>query len=498
MKILRIFDLNEKCTIKILGIFFLFSFFFTYAQIDNHIENRLKLSARQFAELKYVASLNTADQALQLSKKKSYSRGIAVANIYIAKVLQETGISKNALEYLENAEKEPFFSESINAQVETYRLRGQIYGRLQMNDLALREFYKQLKFSDEIKDTLQQKRSMSWAHQNMAVIFSQMNRHDSAWQHLMIQKQILKSFPQNNSNNVFYDLATSYVSIGNEYLLRKNSITARKYIDSAMSVLSENHSPYLYQTLEAYGDLEDAAGNTKGAVEYYRKALQNAIHLQDKDAEKFENKVLADYFSKNNLDDKEESLFLKRYQKLNDSLNLENDGVAELIVHSFIKKKDAELKSEKAIYMKGIGLFLILITGIILLLFWRNRKKSIKMLQIEDELSEKENLVQNLIQKRNTNKFNELIQLGKRNDSQFIILFKELYPDIISKLQTIDSTIKTSELVFFAMIYLNFNTKDISEYTHVTIRAVQIRKNRIRKKYNIDSDVDLSRWIQNL
>ncbi|MDR6457424.1 tetratricopeptide (TPR) repeat protein [Chryseobacterium vietnamense] len=498
MTILIKFDLIEKCTIKILCTFFFFFFSFTYAQVDIRIQNMLELSIKQFSEHKYVASLKTADQTLQLSKKKSYSKGITVANIYIAKVLQETGFYKNALEYLENAENEPYYSENITTQIETHRLRGQVYGKLGLNDLAMREFSKQLKLSDGVKDPLTQKRCMSWAHENIAASFSQMNRHESVFKHLMIQKDILKSYPKNSSNDVFYDVVSNYIAIGNEYLFRKETFTARKYIDSAMSILSENHSPYLHEALKAYGDLEDASGNTKGAIKYYRKALQNAIYLQNREEEKVNYKVLADYFSKNNLDDKEESIFLKRYQELNDSLQSENDGISELILNNFIKKKDVELKSHKATYLKGIALFLILVTVIILFLSWKNRKKKIRILQIEDALIEKENQVQNLIQRGNNNKLNELIELGRRNDPQLIVLFKELYPDIISKLQDKDSTIKNSELTFLAMIFLNFSTKDISEYTHVTIRAVQIRKNRIRKKYNIESDIDLSIWIQNL
>lgn len=498
IKILGKHAIVKKLTIKSISVILLFSFFFVNAQIDIGIDKILDLSKKQFDEHQYISSLNTADQALKLSKKKSYSRGITLANIYIAKSLSETGIYKNALEYLENAEKEPFFLEYINSQVETYRLRGRIYANLQMRELALKEFYKQLKFSAQIEDSLNKKRSTLWAHQNIAETFSNNNQRDSVWKHLMIQKQILKSFPKNNSGNLYYDLSTTYTSIGKEYLYRKDIIKARKYIDSAMVVLTENNSPYLYQTLEAYGDLEDAGGNKKAAVEYYRKALQNTLEIQNKSAEKFENKVLADYFSKNKLDGKEENLYLKRYQKLNDSLNTENDRVAELVVNSFLKNKDAEFKNEKMNYSKIIAFFLILVTGIIAFLYWQNRKKRSKLLQIEGAMNEKENFVEDLLLNNNRNKFNDLILLGKRNDPQFIIVFKELYPDFISKLKAIDPTIKTSELTFCAMIYLNFCTKDISEYSYVTIRAVQIRKNRLRKKYKIDSDVDLSRWMREL
>ncbi len=488
----------KKCTLKTIHAFFLFFFFFTSAQVDLRIDQMLDLSEKQFVDHQYIPSLKTADNALQLAKKKSDSKGIIRANLFIAKALSETGIYKKALPYLENAEKEPFFLEYISAQIETYRLRGRIYGSLQMNDLALREFYKQLKFSSQVKDPLQKKRSILWAHQNIAEIFSQVNRRDSVWKHLMIQRQILKSFPQNNSKGVFYDLSNTYTAIGKEYLLRNKTVEARKYIDSAMTVLSENDSPYLYQILEAYGDWEDANGNTTAAVEYYRKALQNTIQLQNKNAEKLVNKVLADYFSRNKLDEKEEIGFLKRYQKLNDSLNAKNARLAELVIHSFLEMEYAELKSEKAKYTNAIVLILVFVTGLIFLLFWKNRKEKIKLLQIADALNEKESLVENLLQQGNSNNFNELILLGKRNDPQFIILFKELYPDFISKLKAIDESIKTSELIFCAMIYLNFSTKDISEYSHVTVRAVQIRKNRLRKKYNIASDVDLAKWMRNL
>lgn len=498
MTILQKIDFIEKINDKLFSFFFLFFFIFTCAQVDVRIDNILKLSLKEFSEHKYFSSLNTADYALKLSRKKAYSKGITVANIYIAKVLQETGFYKNALEYLDKAEKELYFSKYVNAEIEIYRLRSQIYGKLRLNHLAIKECYKHLNLSVMIEDPLMSKRSMSWAHENIASIFSQMNKRDSVLKHLKIQKEILKSFPRNVSKDVFYDLVSNYNLLGREYLINKDIFTSRKYIDSAMCLLSDNRSPLLYMTLNAYGDLEDASGNVNGAVKYYRKSLKNAVYLQNKDAEKFGNKVLADYFDRNNLDYIEGKNFLKRYHELSDSLRSENDGATELVLNSFIKKKGMELQSEKTNYISVIGLFIILVIFLIVFLSWKDAKKNRKILQIEYALNEKENVLKNLVNKESDNKLSELLKLGKRNDPQFIIVFKELYPDIVFKLQKIDSTIKNSELTFLAMIYLNFSTKNISEYTHVTIRAVQIRKNRIRKKYNIASELDLSAWIHNL
>ncbi|MDE5491087.1 hypothetical protein KRE48_01985 [Elizabethkingia meningoseptica] len=95
-------------------------------------------------------------------------------------------------------------------------------------------------------------------------------------------------------------------------------------------------------------------------------------------------------------------------------------------------------------------------------------------------------------------KFTHLIMLAKSNNPEFLILFKELYPQFIYGLKKLDPKIKSSQLSFCAMAYLNFSSKDISEYTFVTLRAVQIRKNRLRKKYNIPSDEDFNSWMRRL
>ena len=93
-------------------------------------------------------------------------------------------------------------------------------------------------------------------------------------------------------------------------------------------------------------------------------------------------------------------------------------------------------------------------------------------------------------------KFNHLIALAKSNNPAFLLLFGELYPDFIEALKMLAPNIRSSELEFCAMAFLNFSTKNIAEYTYVTIRAVQIRKNRLRKKFEIPSDADFNNWMR--
>ena len=95
-----------------------------------------------------------------------------------------------------------------------------------------------------------------------------------------------------------------------------------------------------------------------------------------------------------------------------------------------------------------------------------------------------------------TDKFNNLITLAKNNNAEFLTLFNELYPEFVESLKAINPKIRSSELEFCAMTFLNFSTKHIAQYTFVTIRAVQIRKNRLRKKLNIASDIDFNNWMR--
>jgi len=96
------------------------------------------------------------------------------------------------------------------------------------------------------------------------------------------------------------------------------------------------------------------------------------------------------------------------------------------------------------------------------------------------------------------NQFLELIHLAKTNSPEFLVLFKEMYPYFLHKLLSLNPDIRNSELTFCAKAYLNFSTKEIVQYTFVAIVAVQSRKNRMHKKYNIPSEMDFNKWFQEL
>ncbi|MDR0792712.1 MAG: hypothetical protein LBE82_05350 [Chitinophagaceae bacterium] len=95
----------------------------------------------------------------------------------------------------------------------------------------------------------------------------------------------------------------------------------------------------------------------------------------------------------------------------------------------------------------------------------------------------------------NSTNIEEIVKMAMNNEIAFIPQFKQHFPNFYIRLEQIKPDMTTDEFKFCALLKLGFSTKDISQYTHTTIRSVQTRKNRLRKSFNIPSETDLYKWI---
>jgi hypothetical protein len=89
----------------------------------------------------------------------------------------------------------------------------------------------------------------------------------------------------------------------------------------------------------------------------------------------------------------------------------------------------------------------------------------------------------------------DIVKLAMDDDIAFIPQFKQFFSNLYMNLEKANPGMTPDEFKFCAMLKLGFSTKDISQYTHTTIRSVQTRKNRFRKSFNIPSETDLYKWI---
>lgn len=92
----------------------------------------------------------------------------------------------------------------------------------------------------------------------------------------------------------------------------------------------------------------------------------------------------------------------------------------------------------------------------------------------------------------------EILRLAKENSPRLLSKYKSVYPDFFLKLSEINANLQNSEIIFCIYLKLRLTTKEIAIYTFVTPKAIQNRKNRLRKKLGISSDTDIYKWFDNL
>ncbi|MDM1555124.1 hypothetical protein PYS58_00855 [Chryseobacterium indologenes] len=183
--------------------------------------------------------------------------------------------------------------------------------------------------------------------------------------------------------------------------------------------------------------------------------------------------------------DKEKAYFyLKAYTDAKNKTNTALLATINQDMESFISLGRADTEEHRrkmqwVIFLSFAGLSLLAIYAWRIINTLRKRKADLK--------SEAESLKIKI----NDNRQEEIIEMAKRNDPEFLAFFKELYPGYIDQLLVINPNLENSELIFCAMLKLHFSSKEIANYTLVQHRTIQQKKYRIRKKMNIPTETDI-------
>lgn len=247
---------------------------------------------------------------------------------------------------------------------------------------------------------------------------------------------------------------------------------------------------------EAKGDVEYNFKHYKGssndsALASYNKAIKigEALGYTAKTKELY-SKVAEIYREKK--DYAKQALFLQKSSNLEDSIQIkENKGLSEVKPLLYANKGDiTETPSQNRTllyFLSAVALLTIVIGGRKL---YFNKKKN-KIQPLEKVTSEKDPVVK-------TNPYNHLISLALKNDSSFYLTFLEAFPDFSEKLLNINPLMKISDIEFCAYIKLNLETKQIAIMKKISVRAVEGKKYRIRKKLGISAEENMYIWFSKL
>lgn len=463
------------------------------AQTIEEVDKKIADSYQAFVNVQLLESLIKSKEALTISKKINYSEGIIKSNIYIAKVLIEIAQYSEALEFIKDAEQTSSFKKSKPFIVESHRLKGMIYTYMNLYDNAEIEFRDELYFSKKLKNPLQRNLSLLWSYQNLSFLYEEQKKIDSTFINLSKAQNILKELDLEKNSITYVSL---YNQLGRIFLLKNKLDSSVIYLNKSEELIKKYKIPYTYSTDQIYGEYFIKIGDSIKAIFHYEKALKNTIDLNIPKESQELHYTLASLYKKNNIE--KYTQHYNQFTELKNTYDNNNAVLSSKVLEYLIDSEKDKIKHQKDIYTY-IGI-IILLLGIGYLLFNLRRVKlyKIRLKNKREIISKNENIIHDLHEKIDDNSLERLFELAKKNSPEFLVLFTEVYPDFINTLKKQDSHIKNSEIIFCAMLYLNFSSKDIAEYTFVTPRAVQIRKNRLRNKYKINSNEDLNKWMRDL
>jgi len=441
-----------------------------------------------------VTYIELSIKALNLANAANYDEGKAKSGSYVAEGLVTAGLFKEGLKQLDAVEKTDYYKHDIFMQSEVRRMRGRAYGGLQLYQQAIREFRLQQGLIKQLTGEKQVK-SYQYNYENLSAVFEFLGQLDSMQKYTELQLDNLKVFAEKDAS-MRYQIV--YENLGSLFVQKGDLVKAQQYLDKSLELIKKYKIPIVLNTYNSLALLEKKRGNLKKAAAFYEEGLARKRAVGSRIGMKNSYRSLADFYRTTNLDKAKADHYEMAFSRLNDSLENENRAVVDQVLNQILKLKDQESESKVSKAATISIVILVLLLVVITFFIWRSKRNRRLLGQKEEALQETETINKQLTEQIGENKFNTLIELAKSNNPEFLTLFKELYPQFISALKTFDPNLRSTELEFCAMAFLNFSTKNIAEYTYVTIRAVQVRKNRLRKKFDIPSDADFNNWMRAL
>ena len=355
--------------------------------------------------------------------------------------------------------------------------------------------------------------------------------------------EIEKLYNQEKNNYLYDDFSKSFTTrnygyaykhMGSYYLKAEKYKVANEFFEKAQELLSD--FPYELPSLQS------KIAECYLGLKNYEKAIASANHninlikLNLFNKSKINNyKILEKiYYEKgdlNNLIKVKDSILL--ISKSGYDLNISNK-MSDLETNIVLSKKRSEINKSRIMY--NTYLFILIICFTILafslvslrLNFNLEKEKSKKILNekiiVENDLNHKKVELlnkSNFISQRNENlnhllesvdyiesntsntsiqikqKIKDLLRTENLND-RFEKHFEDVYPGFFKSLIRYSSKLTQNDLRFCAYLKMNQSTDEIAKLTSISIRTVESKKYRVKKKFKIGKDQSLTGFIHSI
>ncbi|WP_372642253.1 tetratricopeptide repeat protein, partial [Ancylomarina sp.] len=502
------------------------------SQDSSKIKILLKLSD-QFQYTDFKRSLEYVNSALEMSNRNNLSGLQGSSYKKKGDVLLRKGLYDRSLENYLKSKK--IFEETGNSRflVGLEHNIGSIFYRLEDYDKAL-EHYKEALTQ---QNTIQEQGDSSY-HSQLHVFYNSIgNCYDTKEEFEIAESYFLKALESAQKFDDKYNLGVIYNNLGKVSLEMGRKEVALKYMKLALNhreqINDKNGMARSYLFLaEYYNQIKDysqAVATTQKALE-----LANEAGAMLSTMESY--KQISDFYQKLGKTDEAFEAY-RNYHHYSDSL-VNETSVKEItslqMQYEFDKmEKDRKVKQQRKeiIYYFLIAILVLgmIITGL-LYGFIKNRARRItlekenleKDLEVKNKelttnvmyLLKKNELIGNVskrllqfkthLKKENMEPLQRIIfdlQAGADQEvwKEFELRFEQVHLDFFRNLKEIAPDMTPAELKICAFLRLNMNSKEISSIIHQSVKSVEVKRSRIRKKLKLtNTETNLVLYLNEL
>ncbi|WP_184626632.1 hypothetical protein [Pedobacter cryoconitis] len=467
-------------------------------QIDSILEvvnetNDLKLDTKQ------VIMVYNASKAI------NYEKGIAESLVLYSKSSYKSGRYDTAFKYITQAEST---SEKINDPVLTFKIRafkGLCYSRLGFYKEADQTLNSAVFIAKTIADKDEMHYFLTAVYTDLAVNYGRLG--NSKAERVWGNKAYNESQKLEKSDKYLSVFAIAISNRGSWFAKHKQNDSAEFYLNKALLLSKKISDKYQYKKYYAQwvinlhaANFYDVEKKFSQAESSYKEAVSAASQIKYALGLKKAYSGLAKVYKNLNQTEKE-LIYVKKSNRLGDSLASVDKAAIKTPLDYIVRGKDQQLITNRSNYRQIIFIaFLLLsvVTGAVF--FYRYKfKREIKLsAEKMNELIRKIELNENKRSPARIEELKGIVQLAINNNPAFLMKFNEFDLEFTPKLLDINPSLIAVEIEFCALLRLNFETKEIARYTNVSVRAVEGKKYRIRKKLNIPTDQDINIWMTHL
>lgn len=472
----------------------------TFSQEFSEKELILRInSTSNFAEQDPGHCIKENLKFLEISKKNNCKKCAVLALNNIATSFGELGADEKSLEYAIECEKIARNIKDYPNIIESLRSQSDIYPKLHSFNEGLSMLDEALLISNKITIKDDFNKAVGSIYLSKANLYLQDNTV-SADSCIKYDKKAIFYFEKikNDSvRNIFLD--TGYINLGEDFLNANKFDTAEFYLNKGLKLSIENKAIYsqIY-AISVLGRLYFEKGD-------YDKSLQMQMDGLNKAKESGMVKMQRGFYSdiasiyEKKGDDLKAKNYLWLYKTTNDSLiSIESKELSK-ILNSIIEKKSVHFKEDIKNTSKILAFTILFCAVIVIVSFILYSKfKKEKQKRIKNEKVFNERMDDFKIDENKRKSFEEVINFAIQNNPLFLEKFKNIFPEFIEKLLGIAPGLNKTDLQFCALLKLGFVTKEIATYTNTSIRSVEAKKYRLRKKLNIPVEDVISSWMINL